>query len=64
MPLNFALEWEPMSAPNASPVIVQDLVALEILDPFVPWPGTWPLGGRNDLLRANTIYIPAFSSWA
>ncbi len=53
-----------MSAPNASPVIVQDLVALEVLDPFVPWPGTWPLGGRNDLLRANTIYIPAFSSWA
>ena len=62
VPLNFPLTWEPMSAPNPSPVIVQDVIGLEILAPDVPWPGTFPLGGRNDLARTNTIYIPALSA--
>ena len=28
----------------------------------MPWPGTWPLGGRNDLPRANILYTPALSA--
>jgi hypothetical protein len=62
VPLNFRLEWEAISAPNPTRSVVQEFVALEILDPFVPWPGFWPNGGNADTLRFNQIFIPALSA--
>jgi hypothetical protein len=64
VPLNFVMTFERIPAQNElGRVVAQDMVALEILAPNVPIPGTWmnpPFGGN--MQQANYIYWPAFTT--
>jgi hypothetical protein len=62
VPLNFAMTHDAIPAGLDPTPIAQDMVALEVLAPNVPIPGTWvnpPFGGN--LVQANYIYWPAFT---
>ena len=62
VPLNFAMTHEPIPATLDARPAAQDLVAIEVLAPNVPIPGTWanpPFGGN--FVQANFIYWPAFT---
>lgn len=43
-------------------VIANDLIALEVLAPNVPIPGTWPNNGGAILTLPNYAYFPAFTT--
>jgi hypothetical protein len=63
VPLNFAMTHEAIQPALAiGTTIAQDMVALEVLAPNVPIPGTWmnPPFGPN-FQQANYIYWPAFT---
>ncbi|MBC7842072.1 MAG: hypothetical protein H7099_07160 [Gemmatimonadaceae bacterium] len=63
VPLNFAMTHEAIQPALAiGTTIAQDMVALEVLSPNVPIPGTWvnPPFGPN-FVQANYIYWPAFT---
>lgn len=63
VPLNFQMTMEPIQPALAiGTTIAQDMVALEVLAPNVPIPGTWmnPPFGPN-FQQANYIYWPAFT---
>ena len=62
VPLNFAMTHDRIPAALDARPAAQDLVAIEVLAPNVPIPGTWanpPFGGN--FLQANYIYWPAFT---
>ena len=62
VPLNFVMTHDAIPAGLDPTPIAQDMIAIEILAPNVPIPGTWvnpPFGGN--LVQANYIYWPAFS---
>ena len=62
VPLNFAMTHDAIPAGLDPTPIAQDMIALEVLAPNVPIPGTWvnpPFGGN--LVQANYIYWPAFT---
>lgn len=63
VPLNFTMTHDAIAAANDfTTITAQDLVAIEVLAPNVPIPGTWvnpPFGGN--LVQANFIYWPAFT---
>jgi hypothetical protein len=62
VPLNFRMTHDAIPAANDFTPVAQDMVALEVLAPNVPIPGTWvnpPFGGN--LVQANYMYWPAFT---
>ncbi len=63
VPLNFAMTRQAIQPALAiGTTIAQDMVALEVLAPNVPIPGTWvnpPFGGN--FVQANYIFWPAFT---
>lgn len=64
VPLNFPMTFDRIPPQNdLSTIAAQDMIALEILAPNVPIPGTWvnpPFGGN--MQQANYIYWPAFTT--
>jgi hypothetical protein len=63
VPLNFPMTHEPIQPALAlGTTIAQDMVAIEVLAPDVPIPGTWanPPFGPN-FVQANYMYWPAFT---
>jgi hypothetical protein len=62
VPLNFAMTFESIPPQNdLTTVVAQDMVALEVLAPNVPIPGTWVNNFSGNLQQANFIYWPAFT---
>ncbi len=62
VPLNFPMTLDPIPAQNNFTAIsAQDLVALEVLAPNVPIPGTWVNNFSGNLVQANYVYWPAFT---
>lgn len=61
--LGFPMTEEPLPPPeDRATIIANDLVALEVLSPDVPIPGSWPNNGGADATVANYIFFPALSS--
>jgi hypothetical protein len=62
VPLNFAMTHDPIPAQNNfTAIAAQDLVAIEVLAPNVPIPGTWVNNFSGNFSQANYIYWPAFT---
>lgn len=63
VPLNFPMTHDPIPAQNNfTATAAQDMVALEVLAPNVPIPGTWVNNFSGNLQQANYIYWPAFTT--
>jgi hypothetical protein len=61
VPLNFRMTEDHVPAPEDPTIVANDLVALEILAPNVPIPGTWTNNGGSDLLLPNYIWLPSMT---
>jgi hypothetical protein len=61
VPLNFRMTEDHVPAPTDPTIVANDLVALEVLAPNVPIPGTWPNNGGSDLLMPNYIWLPSMT---
>lgn len=63
VPLNFPMTHDPIPAQNNfTATSAQDMVALEVLAPDVPIPGTWANNFSGNFVQANYMYWPAFTA--
>ncbi len=61
VPLNFQMTEDHVPAATDPTIVANDLVALEVLAPNVPIPGTWVNNGGAVLELPTYIYLPSFS---
>lgn len=63
VPLNFPMERTPTPQPGDPNTLARaDLVALEVLAPNVPIPGSWTRNGGIQLDLPDYVYFPALST--
>lgn len=62
VPLNWRMQNDHVPSPtDLTTIAVNDLVALEVLDPNVPIPGYWPANGGAVPATASYMYLPSLT---